>query len=265
MERRTNVTQPSNWRAVIRAITPSEFRQRFQRQPYKMTVGGSLRKIYRCLPEPPSTNFELPLKPSPYELLPPNPVIYDIGAKTARAKYFGVLPSGARIICTDIQPGLGVDIVADAQHMPQIPSESADCIFLVSILQHIPYPQKAIDEAFRVLRPGGILYVSVPFIFFYHRDPEDYHRFSVPGLYTLCSRFQCIASGSRRGPASTFCDLLIRFLGLLLCFNSEALYAINVYCGKWVLFWIKYFDIVIARYSLAYLMWGNPYFLGRKP
>ena len=78
-------------------------------------------------------------------------------------------------------------------------------------------------------------------------------------------RFQRIASGSRRGPASTFCDLLIRFLGILFSFNSDALYAVNVYCGKWILFWIKYFDIVIAHYSLAHLMWGSPYFLGRKP
>ena len=71
-------------------------------------------------------------------------------------------------------------------------------------------------------------------------------------------RFQRIASGSRRGPASTFCDLLIRFLGILFSFNSDALYAVNVYCGKWILFWIKYFDIVIAHYSLAHLMWGAP-------
>lgn len=230
-----------------------------------MKIGLVLRRIYHSLPEPPSTNLELTLRLSPYQLLPPSPIIYDIGAKNARARYFGVLPPGARIICTDIQPGPGVDIVADAQDMPQIPSESADCVLLVSILQHMPHPQKAVDEAFRVLRSGGILYVNVPFIFFYHRDPEDYNRFSVAGLHSLCSRFECIASGSRRGPASTFCDLLIRFLGILLCFNSEALYAINVYCGKWSLFWIKYFDIVIARYSVAYLMWGSPYFLGRKP
>jgi SAM-dependent methyltransferase len=230
-----------------------------------MSLGRVLRKIYHVLPEPPSTNLELALRPSPYELLPSSPVIYDIGAKTARAGYFGAVPPGAKIICTDIQPGPGVDIVADAQEMPQISSESADCVFLVSILQHMPYPQKAIDEAFRILMPGGILYVNVPFIFFYHRDPEDYNRFSVPGLHALCSRFECIASGSRRGPASTFCDLLIRFLGILFSFNSDALYAINVYCGKWALFWIKYLDLVISRYSLAYLMWGSPYFLGRKP
>jgi SAM-dependent methyltransferase len=201
----------------------------------------------------------------PYDLLPPSPVIYDVGAKDARAGYFGAPPVGATVICTDVSPGPGVDIVADAQDMPQIPSESADCIFLVSVLQHIPSPQKAVDEAFRVLRPGGIIYINVPFIFVYHRDPEDFNRFSISGLEFLCARFERIASGSQRGPASTFCDLLIRFLAILFCFNSEALYAANVYCGKWVLFWIKYLDVVIAHYPVAYLMWGAPYFLGRKP
>jgi len=163
-----------------------------------MNVGRFLRWIYHNLPEPPSTNFELPLRPLPYELLPANPIIYDIGAKDARAGYFGALPQGARIICTDVRPGPGVDVVADAQNMPQIPADSADCVFLVSILQHIPSPQKAVDEAFRVLRPGGIFYVNVPFIWFYHRDPEDYNRFSVPGLEFLCSRFERIASGATR-------------------------------------------------------------------
>ena len=91
-----------------------------------MHVGRFLRWIYHNLPEPPSTNFELPLTSSPYELLPANPIIYDIGAKHARAGYFGTPPLGATIICTDIRPGPGVDVVADAQNMPQIPSDSAE-------------------------------------------------------------------------------------------------------------------------------------------
>lgn len=231
-----------------------------------MDIGRFLRRIYHRLPQPPSTNFAYcGVRPSPYNLLPLDPIIYDIGAKDGRAAYFGAPPPGAKIICTDIQPGPGVDIVADAQNMPQIPSESADCVFLVSVLQHIPSPRKAIDEAFRVLRPGGIIYVNVPFIFVYHQDPEDFIRFSLLGLEHICSRFERITSGSQRGPASTFCDLFIRFLAILFSFNSEALYAANVYCGKWALFWIKYLDIVIAHYSMAYLMWGAPYFLGRKP
>jgi SAM-dependent methyltransferase len=231
-----------------------------------MIIGAWLRKIYRNLPEPPSTNFGYyKVKPSPYELLPPNPIIYDVGSKSARAGYFGGAPPDATIICTDIVAGPGVDIVADAQNMPQIASESADCVFLVSVLQHLPSPQKAIDEAFRVLRPGGIIYVNVPFIFVYHRDPEDFNRFSVPGLEFLCSRFQRIASGSTRGPASTFCDLFIRFVGILLSFNTDTLYAAVVYCGKWAFFWIKYLDIIIAHYPAAHIMSGAPHFLGRKP
>jgi hypothetical protein len=42
------------------------------------------------------------------------------------------------------------------------------------------------------------------------------------------------------------------------------LYAAVVYCGKWTLFWIKYLDIVIARYPSAYIMAGSPHFLGRN-
>jgi SAM-dependent methyltransferase len=224
-----------------------------------------LRRLYRQLPQPPSTNFRYrEVRPLPYDLLPKNAVIYDIGAKDARARYFGTPPRDVTVICSDIEPGPMVDIVADAQNMP-ISSDSADCVFLVSVLQHIPSPQRAIDEAFRILRPGGVLYVNTPFIFVYAHDPEDLYRFSVRGLETLCARFERITSGSIRGPASTFCDLLIRFLGILFCFNSHALYAAIVYFGKWTLFWIKYLDIVIARYSLAYIMWGTPHFLGRKP
>jgi SAM-dependent methyltransferase len=196
-----------------------------------------LRRVQQRLPSPPSINFVIDTPtPSPYSLIPPRAVIYDIGSKEARGRYFGGPPQDAKVICVDIAPGPGVDIVADAQAMPEIPSESADCVFLVSVLQHLPAPQDAINEAFRVLRPGGIIYINVPFIFVYHRDPDDYYRFSVRGVEYLCSKFERISSGPGRGPASTFGELLIRFIAMLLCFNSDILYATFVYCGKWGLF-----------------------------
>ena len=79
-----------------------------------MDIWPFLRRIYHHLPEPPSTNFAYcAVSPSPYDLLSPEPMIYDIGAKAARGGYFDGLPPDATIICTDIQPGPGVDIVAD--------------------------------------------------------------------------------------------------------------------------------------------------------
>lgn len=234
--------------------------------PTRAAIGRWLRRIYHSLPEPPSTNYEYyNIQPNPYDLLPDRPVIFDIGSKNARAGYFGGPPPGATVTCVDIAPGPGVDIVADAQSMPQVPAQSADCVMIVSVLQHLPSPHRVIDEAFRILRPGGIIYVNVPFIFAYHRDPEDFNRFSVPGLEALCCRFEKITSGSVRGPASIFCDIFIKFLGILLSFNSNALHAVVVYCGRWTLFWIKYLDVIIARYPTAYIMAGSPHFIGRKP
>jgi len=112
---------------------------------------------------------------------------------------------------------------------------------------------------------GGIIYVNVPFILAYHQDPEDFNRFSVPGLDLLCSCFCELPAVLGAAPASTFVDLLIRFLGYCSPLTASRYTRQNVYCGKWAAFWIKYFDIVIAHHSVADIMWGSPYFFGRKP
>ena len=41
-------------------------------------------------------------------------------------------------------------------------SESADAVTFVNVLDHLPRPFDALTEAWRVLRPGGVLYVRVP-------------------------------------------------------------------------------------------------------
>jgi hypothetical protein len=49
-------------------------------------MAGFFKTIRGWLPRPPSTNYAFrKFDVSPYDLLPPNPVIYDIGAQEARA------------------------------------------------------------------------------------------------------------------------------------------------------------------------------------
>ena len=60
-----------------------------------------------------------------------------------------------------------------------------------SVLEHVPEPQKALDEIRRVLRPGGTAYLYLPFIFPYH-DPSsrhDYYRFSKDDIIYLFRDF----------------------------------------------------------------------------
>lgn len=225
-----------------------------------------LKRGYHRLPKPPSSNYTYrKISPSPYELLPPHATIFDIGSKEARGSYaFGNPPGGARIVCVDILPGPGVDLVADAQNLDMVADESVDCIIAISALEHIRHPSKVIDEIFRILRPGGIVYINVPFVFPFHADPDDFYRFSHRGIAILCEKFHCIDTGFNRGPASTMHHLLVHFLSILFSFNSRTLYGLNVDLFGWLLFWVKYLDKIIGRYKMAYVIHSGAYFLGKK-
>lgn len=226
-----------------------------------------LKRLYHRLPSPPSTNYLChEIQPNPYTLLPENPLIFDIGSKDGRANYaFGAPPAGAKVVCVDIAARAGVDLVADAHDLHMVDSNTVDFVTTVSVLEHVQHPQQVVSEIFRILKPGGVVYVNVPFVFPFHADPNDFYRFSYRGVDILCAAFERIGSGFNRGPASTMQHLSVHFLAMLFSFNNKTLYGINVDIFKWLLFWMKYLDKFMARYSMAYVIHSGSYFIGRKP
>jgi predicted SAM-dependent methyltransferase len=65
---------------------------------------------------------------------------------------------------SDIEPGPGVDVVADIRHGLPLPDESFDYIVSIHVLPEIPYGDLdgALRELRRVLKPGGVLRLSLP-------------------------------------------------------------------------------------------------------
>jgi SAM-dependent methyltransferase len=53
-------------------------------------------------------------------------------------------------------------IVADLADAPQIPDETFDCIILTQTLQYIFRAEAAVATLHRILRPGGVLLLTVP-------------------------------------------------------------------------------------------------------
>lgn len=224
------------------------------------------RRIYHSLFRPPSTNYDLKrMRHDPYAMLPEGAFVLDIGSKSARGQYsFKSRPENVRVLTLDIETFNGVNVAGDAHHLP-FRSESVHCVMLVSVLMYITHPEKAIAEVLRVLQPGGVLYVSSPFVFRLAPAPDDYYRFSVNGLRVLCQSFDEIESGFNRGPASTMSDLLVHFFAILFCFNRKRLYGILLDIFGWCFFWVKYFDQWIGNYSVAKVIHNGAFFLGRKP
>jgi hypothetical protein len=66
------------------------------------------------------------------------------------------------LIRLDISPEFSPDIVANAAALP-FSDESVDVVASNSLFEHVAYPHDIIRESWRVLRPGGLFRVVVPF------------------------------------------------------------------------------------------------------
>ena len=90
----------------------------------------------------------------------------------------------------DINPTKKPDIVCDACDMTNIfQNEIFDTVVIMEVLEHIPEPGRAISEIKRVLKPGGKIILSTPFIFPIHAEPHDYWRFTHYGVKLLLKDF----------------------------------------------------------------------------
>lgn len=86
----------------------------------------------------------------------------------------------ADVIASDIQQFPGLDVVADAQALP-FADRSLGNIVMIDALHHIEFPKLFLEDADRVLRPGGrvvmvepaITWGSALFYRFLHQEPVN--------------------------------------------------------------------------------------------
>lgn len=110
----------------------------------------------------------------------------DIGAQNG--PYGAFFPNR---VALDIRRGIGVQVIGDAQAIGLVDAVF-DVVLCTEVLEHLPEPQRAIDEMFRVLKPGGTLLLTTRFLFPIHDAPHDYFRFTKYGLRHLLRRFEVL-------------------------------------------------------------------------
>jgi 2-polyprenyl-3-methyl-5-hydroxy-6-metoxy-1,4-benzoquinol methylase len=59
-----------------------------------------------------------------------------------------------------------------------LPNASVDCAICTEVLEHCPEPETVLREVWRVLRPEGTLFLTVPFLWPLHEVPYDYYRYT---------------------------------------------------------------------------------------
>ena len=84
----------------------------------------------------------------------------------------------AEYVVLDILPGSNVDVVCDAHNMSQIESASFDYVISASVFEHLLMPWKVALEMNRVLKLGGMAWISTHQTVGMHDRPWDFWRFS---------------------------------------------------------------------------------------
>lgn len=81
----------------------------------------------------------------------------------------------------------GADVFYDGRTFP-FAAGSFDAVLCSQVFEHVFTPEEFLGEIRRVLRPGGLLLLTVPFAWDEHEQPFDFARYSSFGLRAMLTR-----------------------------------------------------------------------------
>ncbi len=92
-----------------------------------------------------------------------------------------------RVVAIDAAPAPGIDALSFAAPLP-FQDKAFDVVLCTSVLEHVDDAEAAVSEIARVLKPGGRLLITVPFLYPTHEAPYDYWRTTHYGLRSVLQR-----------------------------------------------------------------------------
>jgi len=111
-------------------------------------------------------------------MLPSGGVVLDVGGvRTQKRGQFDIGQYDLSVVYANCSPLRHPDVQADAAHLP-LSAERFDAAICSELLEHVPEPMAVVEEIYRVLKPGGVVLICVPFLYPMHPDPFDYGRYT---------------------------------------------------------------------------------------
>lgn len=178
----------------------------------------------------------------------------------------GASDYGGHVLNLDIAPGEGIHVVGLAEHLP-FQNDVFDGIVFQAVLEHVTDSRQALSEIRRVLRPGGRVFIEVPFIQGYHAAPGDHRRYTEQGLRVELEQhgFSVEETGIAVGPASGMAWVTAEFLALLLSGRSGRGYRFARLASTWLAWPIKWADAWLDGHEMAHVIASGFWARARRP
>jgi SAM-dependent methyltransferase len=117
------------------------------------------------------------------------------------------------------------DIFYDGENIP-LEEASVDAILSTQTLEHVPNPEHIVAEWARILRPGGKVLLTVPFMWPEHEMPYDFQRYTTNGIKRLLENagFEIIVQECLLADCRAPAQLFQAWLYDILRFGARRLY-----------------------------------------
>ena len=196
LKRRRNLAESFSeyWRPPLHApgTTWLQRSRSALRRFFDLQAGSIWRDLSKVLPAASGTVLDVGCGAQPYRSLLPADVQY-VAIDTSHAReHFGYEAPDTRYFSGDRWP---------------VEDESVDLVLCSEVLEHVLDPRLFLSEAYRCLRPGGKLLLTVPFAARWHFLPYDYWRYTPAGLKHLLTgaNFGEVLIYARGNPLTVAC------------------------------------------------------------
>jgi len=115
----------------------------------------------------------------------PGTTVADIGSMDVNGSYLELFPSHVIYTGIDIAAGNGVDVVSADPYNYPFPDNYFDLVISGNTMEHVEDMKEFMREVCRILKPGNLVFISVPFKWPKHRCPIDCWRVLPDGLSFL--------------------------------------------------------------------------------
>lgn len=117
--------------------------------------------------------------------------VLEVGSKDyGSTSSFRSVYTASEYIGVDMADGKGVDAVVDlVEGIGPLRAAHFELAICCSVMEHVRRPWVFAENLARLIRPGGRIYVSVPWVWRFHAYPDDYFRFSWRGVAELFPGF----------------------------------------------------------------------------
>lgn len=191
--------------------------------------------------------------------------ILDVGCGSK--PYRSLFGKVARYIGLDIFPGEQVDVVVEPNQKWPFEDNTFDLVLCTQVLEHAEHLEHTLAEIARVVRPGGTLIASFPFIYNEHGEPNDYRRFSAYGAQQMFAQWEIQTVERQGGIGTTLTTLFLNWCDAQLSVSDYTRLLKGLLLPLWVpfSFFANLLGLLLDRIDTTNKFYSNVLIVARKP